>query len=51
MSEPPTLTIRLEPGARPITGVVVVGGEQTAFVGWIELTGLIEAFHATAAGR
>lgn len=51
MSEAATLTIRLEPGASPIAGVVVVGGEETAFVGWIELAGLIEALHSAIAGR
>jgi hypothetical protein len=51
MSEATTLTIRLEPGAKPIAGVVVIGGEETAFVGWIELTALIEALHSTVAGR
>ena len=49
--EPTALTIRLKPGASPIAGVVVVGDEETPFVGWIELAGLIEAFHAAAAGR
>lgn len=50
MSQQTMMTIRLEPGAKPIAGVVVVGGEETAFVGWMELARLIEALHSTITG-
>lgn len=50
MAEAATLTIKLEPGARPIAGVVVVGGEETPFVGWMELARLIEALHSAVSG-
>ena len=46
---PVTLTIRLERGASPIVGVVVVGEEEKPFVGWLELTGLIETGYSTGA--
>lgn len=50
MGESTTLTIRLEPEASPISGVVVAGGEEESFTGWIELATLIEAVHRTAPG-
>ena len=51
MSEQTTMTIRLEPGAKPIAGVVVIGGDVTPFVGWMELARLIGALHSAAARR
>jgi hypothetical protein len=46
--EPETLTIRLERGVTPISGVVTSADGETPFTGWIELTGLIEALHSRA---
>ena len=37
-----TLTIRLEPSDGPISGVLVAGGRERGFSGWIQLAGLIE---------
>jgi len=47
--EPETLTIRLEPGMTPISGVVTSADAETAFSGWIELAGLIESLHSRTA--
>lgn len=36
------LSIRLDAGSGPISGLLVSGGERREFSGWIQLVGLIE---------
>ena len=38
-----TLTIRLDPAAGPISGVLVAGGSPRPFSGWIQLAALIDS--------